>query len=193
MGRICFSDVTTYYSSYEHTFKNPLKRPAIRSTGINIVCRRQATKRFRYCEHYTLPTKSIAWEEYRATDNRALQSDAINRYGRTVLSKYLIPDPQFLEIYVSDKDTRKLAKYIYPKPKIVPDPVHPFFANDFPVIYGIYNRRHIQELNGFTLPTYTGDWAHRPSHTHTGIDRQRIRQYIYGELLRNWAGIRENK
>jgi hypothetical protein len=205
LGHICFTDVTTYYSSYEHTRNNPMKLPAIRKGTFKkctydntLVLRRQSRKYYYAGEQYQMVDskgKTVVtcteWKVYRWNEvsNKTLQITPY-KYILGILPKPLVPlDTTIDYIYECDTELLHLRKYIYPKPPIVPLPVHPFTVTlDYPALRRIFKGNENKRLGHFSLPR--GTWTKRPKHMRIPIvDSIRIRNWIFAELMKNWATL----
>jgi hypothetical protein len=102
----------------------------------------------------------------------------------------LVPLDTTIEyIYECDTELLRLRKYIYPKPPIVPLPVHPFTVTlDYPALRRIFKGNENKRLGHFSLPR--GTWTKRPKHMHIPIvDSIRIRNWIFAELMKNWTPL----
>jgi hypothetical protein len=149
LNRVCFSDITTYYSppyDYTRTNKDPSKRLVIRGKAQYSIVKRRQAKEFFYLKER--PHKTPQWSKFKIrrsernwTYHKNLQGPYILRDGRDG-NNTIVPRPTPKWYFRSDKETKRLFRLLDPKPVEVPDPVHPSSVNaDYPAILKVFFRR----------------------------------------------------
>ena len=203
IGRIGFSDSTTYYSTYAHTRKaGSDKLPAIRDNNIKITYQNQSQRFYYYTEVGIHRDTGEPANDYRniVKNNYKVKlhtSDFFvsigNPFWREHVRKHRIRgEPPLEYIYESNKHYKTKYKYLARKVPLVKDPVHPFcLTHDHPHIYRTFIRKphKIKKklIGHFSLPYE--HWVTTPNFMHDADDRTDKLNWIYKQLSNIWVKL----
>ena len=201
LGHICFSDVTTYYSSYSHTGKKDSdKVPAIRNKKVKVINRYQSYHFYRYSHiGYRLDNNDSVFSWSPLKRNVRLFRDGhfitINTgwFASTTSKRSLRGDPALQYIFKSDKRYHKYYKYLAHKIPIVEDPDHPLcVTHDYPAICRIFVKKEANFERNITVGKFTiskARWITRHPFQFIVDDYIDRRYWLYTELLKNWIKL----
>ena len=202
LGHICFSDVTTYYSSYSHTRKKgSVKVPAIRSKKVKVINRYQSYHFYYYSRiGNRLDNNDPVYGWSHLKRNVRLFRDGhfivINTgwFATSTSKRSLRGDPALQYIFKSDKRYIKYYKYLAHKIPIVEDPDHPLcVAHDYPAITRIFKKRESDFERTTTVGEFTlsnDRWTVRHPFQFILDERITRRKWLYRELLNNWIRLK---
>lgn len=194
VGSVCFGEATTYYSSYEHTFKNPDKCPAFRKQSdyklllynhSRVLYYVKSKKRIQYKgkDYYR-----VHYSEYRRTvtpRTRRFNSPLVLDPDWKKPCQIIPTDRTITEVCNSDP-TIKDIKFIHPRPKVIPYYSHPYcIGTNYPLFAFLHRQFGSSTFRDYTLPT--SHWFYKPAFARTLAERQSALNWLYETLMKKWA------